>query len=77
VADLYDRFDSDTHHLCHLTKLKQSGTAEDFIAAFEHLDFKTKGMSDAFFRGFISGLKDEICAHVLMALPQTCLEATQ
>jgi hypothetical protein len=61
VAELYDRFDSDTHHLGRLTKLKQSGTVEDFIATFEHLDFRTEGMSDAFFREcFISGLKDEI-----------------
>jgi hypothetical protein len=78
VAELYDRFDSDTHHLGRLTKLKQFGIVEDFIAAFEHLDFRTEGMSDAFFREcFISGLKDEICAHVLMARPQTWLEATQ
>ena len=51
---------------------------EYFIVAFEHLAFRTKGMSDAFFREFfISGLKDEICAHVLMARPQNWLEATQ
>jgi len=51
---------------------------EDFIAAFEHLYFRTEGMSDAFFREcFIIGLKDEICAHVLMAHPQTWLEVTQ
>jgi hypothetical protein len=29
--ELYDRFDSDTHHLGRLTKLKQSGIVEDFI----------------------------------------------
>jgi hypothetical protein len=41
---------------------------EDFIAAFEHLNFWTEGMFDAFFQEcFISGLKDEIRAHVLMA----------
>jgi hypothetical protein len=51
---------------------------EDFIVVFEHLDSITEGMSDALFREcFISGLKDEICAHVLMARPQTWLEATQ
>jgi hypothetical protein len=38
-------------HLGHLTKLKQSGTVEDFIASFEQLDFRTEGMSDAFFSG--------------------------
>jgi hypothetical protein len=59
VAELYDRFDSNTHHLGHLTKLKQSGTVEDFIATFEHLAFRMEGMSDAFFREcFINGLKD-------------------
>jgi hypothetical protein len=70
VVELYDRFDSDTHHLGRLTKLKHSGTVEDFIVAFENLAFRTEGMSDAFFREFfIIGLKDEICAHVLMARP--------
>jgi hypothetical protein len=70
VAELYERFDTDTNHLGHLTKLKQSRTMDDFIAAFECLDFRTKGMYDAFFREcFISGLKDEIRAHVLMAWP--------
>jgi hypothetical protein len=39
MAELYERFDTDTNHLVRLTKLKQSGTIEDFIAAFEHLDF--------------------------------------
>jgi hypothetical protein len=35
-------------------------------------------MSDDFFREcFISGLKDEICAHVLMAQPQIWVEATK
>jgi hypothetical protein len=49
VADLYEHFDTDTNHLGHLTKLKQSGTMEDFITTFERLDFRTEGMSDAFF----------------------------
>jgi hypothetical protein len=78
VAELYERFDTDTNHLGRLTKLKQSGTVEDFIAAFERLAFRTEGMSDAFFREcFISGLKDEIRAHVLMARPQSWVEATK
>jgi hypothetical protein len=77
VAELYERFETDTNHLGHLTKLKQSGTVEDFIATFERLDFRTEGMSDAFFREFfISGLKDEIQAHVLVAQPQSWVEAT-
>jgi hypothetical protein len=71
VAELYECFDTDTNHLGRLIKLKQSGTVEDFIVAFERLAFRTEGMSDAFFRGcFISGLKDEIRAHVLMARSQ-------
>jgi len=72
VVELYELFDTDTNHLGHLTKLKQSGTVEDFIASFEHLAFRTEGMSDSFFQEFfISGLKDEIRAHVLMAWPQS------
>jgi hypothetical protein len=35
VTELYECFDTDTNHLGHLTKLKQSGTIEDFIASFE------------------------------------------
>jgi hypothetical protein len=49
VAELYECFETDTNHLGCLTKLKQSGIVEDFIASFEHLDFHTEGMSDAFF----------------------------
>jgi hypothetical protein len=78
VAEFYEHFDTDTNHLGHLKKLKQSGIVEDFIASFEHLAFRTEGMSDAFFREcFISGLNDEIWAHVLMARPQSCVEATK
>jgi hypothetical protein len=78
VAEIYERFDTDTNHLGHLTKLKQSRTMEDFIVGFEHLDFRIEGMSDVFFRDcFISGLKDEIHAHVLMAQPQSWVEATK
>jgi hypothetical protein len=61
VVELYARFDTDTHYLGHLTKLKQSSIVEDFITAFDHLAFRTEGMLDAFFREcFISGIKDEI-----------------
>jgi hypothetical protein len=70
VAELYERFDTNTNHLGRLTMLKQLGTVEDFIVSFERLAFRTEGMSDAFFREcFIIGLKDEIRAHVLMARP--------
>jgi hypothetical protein len=61
-----------------LKKLKQSGTMEYFITSFERLDFRTEGISDVFFEEcFISGLKDEICAHVLMDWPQNWVEATK
>jgi hypothetical protein len=39
LTELYERFNTDTNHLGRLTKLKQSGTVEDFIAAFERLAF--------------------------------------
>jgi hypothetical protein len=78
LEKLYERFDTDTNHLNHLTKLKQSGTVEDFIVSFECLAFQTEGMYDAFFREcFISGLKDEIRAHVLMAQTQSWVEDTK
>jgi hypothetical protein len=78
VADLYELFDTDTNHLGRLTKLKQYETVEDFIDSFERLDFQTEGMFDAFFQEcFINGLKDVICAHVLMAWPQSWVEATK
>ena len=41
VVEIYECFNTDTNHLGHLTKLKQFGTVEDFIAAFERLDFRT------------------------------------
>jgi hypothetical protein len=44
VVELYERFDTNNHYLGHFTKLKQSGTLEDFISAFEHLDFRMEGM---------------------------------
>jgi hypothetical protein len=49
VVEIYERFDTDTNHLGHLTKIKQLGIVEDFIATFECLAFRTEGMSDAFF----------------------------
>jgi hypothetical protein len=78
VEEIYECFDNETNHLEHLTKLKQSRIVEDFIASFECLSFWIEGMSDAFFREcFISGLKDEIHAHVLMAWPQSWVEDTK
>jgi hypothetical protein len=78
VAELYECFDIDTNHLGHLTKMKQLGTVEYFIAAFECLAFRTEGMSDAFFQVcFINDLKNEIWAHVLMAWTEIWVEATK
>jgi hypothetical protein len=50
VAELYDRFDTDTHSLGHLTKLKQFGTMEEFITTFDKLDFRTDDMFDSIFQ---------------------------
>jgi hypothetical protein len=78
VADLYEHFDTNTRHLGRLTKLKQSSTLEYFIASFECLAFRMEDMSDVVFSEcFISGLKDEICDHVLMDLSQSWVEATK
>jgi hypothetical protein len=78
VAELYECFDTNTNHLGHLTKLKQSRIVEVFIVSFEHLAFRTEGMYDAFFQEFfINGLKDDLQAHVLMAQPQSWVEATK
>jgi hypothetical protein len=78
VVEIYEHFDTDTNHSGCLKKLKQSGTMEYFIATFESVEFWTKDMSDAFFREcFISGLKDKICAHVLMAWHQSWVEGTK
>ena len=50
VAYIYEHFDTNTNHLGHLEKLKQSGTVKEFIYAFERLDFYKDGMSEDFFR---------------------------
>jgi hypothetical protein len=76
VVKIYEHFDTDTHHLVHLTKFKQTIPMEVFIVSFEQLAFRTEGMTYAFFREcFISGLKDEIFSHVLMAHARNWLEA--
>jgi len=47
--------------------MKQFGTVEEYIIYFEKFSFWTKGISDTFFyECFISGLKDNIQAHVLI-----------
>jgi hypothetical protein len=70
VENIYECFDTDTNHLGYLIKLKKSSTMEYFIASFERLNFRTEGMSDAFFREcLINGLKNDIHGHVLMDRP--------
>jgi hypothetical protein len=59
--ELYEHFDMNTHHLGHMTKLKQSRTVEYFIVSFENLSFRREGMTNYFFwECFICDLKDEI-----------------
>jgi hypothetical protein len=53
VTEIYDCFDTDTHHLSCLTKLKQTGPMENCIVSFEQLDFRTEGMTDVFFQGIL------------------------
>jgi hypothetical protein len=78
VVELYDYFDTHTQSLGLKTKLKQSGIVEEFIDTFGKLTLSIEGMSNTFFpECFISGLKDDIRAQVLMTFPQTWLEATQ
>jgi hypothetical protein len=78
VEEIYESFDTDPNHLGCLKKLKQSISVEYFIATFERLAFHIEGMSDAFFREFfISGLKNEIPSHVLMARPHSWVKATK
>jgi hypothetical protein len=77
-AELYECFDTDTNHLGRLKKWKKSGTVEEFIISFKELAFRIEGMSDVFLQEcFINGLKYEIHAHVLMAHPQSWVEATK
>lgn len=61
-----------------LTKLRQTGTVEEYITAFEALAFRTKGLTDEFYMEcFISGLKEAIKAQVLLHHPPTWNEACQ
>jgi hypothetical protein len=39
MEEPYELYETETNHLVCLTKLKQLGTVEDFIATFERLDF--------------------------------------
>jgi len=73
---LQDRFDQESSFLGHLTKLRQTGTMDEYITAFEALAFHTWGLSDVFYTEcFISGLKEAIKAQVLLHHPPTWTEA--
>ena len=67
---LQDRFDQESSFLGRLTKLRHTGTVEEYITAFESLVFRTWGLLDAFYTEcFISGLKEAIRAQVLLHHP--------
>eukprot|EP00253_Pinus_taeda_P014055 PITA_14055 len=75
---LRDRFEQEDSYLGRLTKLRQIGTVEEYISAFEGLAFRTKGLTDEFYTEcFISGLKEAIKAQVLLHDPPTWTEACQ
>jgi hypothetical protein len=77
-VDIYESFELDTYYLGCLRKLKQYHTIEDYMSFFEKLYFHTEVMLDTFFREcFISCLKEEICAQVLMHFPTTWLEDSE
>ena len=73
---LKNRFEQEDSFLGRLTKLRQTGTVDEYITAFEALAFRTWGLSDAFYTEcFISGLKEAIKAQVLLHHPPTWTEA--
>jgi len=64
------------HYFGRFTKIQQFGTIEEYIYAFEQLDFHTKCMTYTFFKKcFISGLKEEIHSQVLLAFPTTWIKS--
>ena len=72
------RFEQEDSFLGRLTKLRQTGTVDEYITAFEALAFRTKRLSDEFYMEcFISGLKEAIKAQVLLHHPPTWPEACQ
>eukprot|EP00253_Pinus_taeda_P020265 PITA_20265 len=73
---LRDRFEQEDSYLGRLTKLRHTGTVDEYITAFEGLAFCTKGLTDEFYtKCFISGLKEAIKAQVLLHHPPTWTEA--
>jgi len=73
---LRERFEQEDSFLGRLTKLRQTGTVDEYITAFEALAFRIWGLTDAFYTEcFISGLKEAIKAQVLLHHPPTWTEA--
>ena len=75
---LISHFGSDAYEdsMGELTKLKQTTTVRDYQEQFEILANKTQGLPENFFTScFISGLKKEIRANVLMFKPTTTMQA--
>eukprot|EP00253_Pinus_taeda_P024423 PITA_24423 len=73
---LTNRFDQESSFLGRLTKLRQTGTVDEYITTFKALAFRTRGLSDVFYMEcFISGLKEAIKAHVQVHHPPTWTEA--
>ncbi|GFZ15698.1 hypothetical protein Acr_25g0001070 [Actinidia rufa] len=59
-----------------LTKLKQTATVKEYLEQFELLANKTQNLPESFFTScFISGLKGEIKANVLMFRPTNTTKA--
>jgi len=76
TKSLRDRFEQEDSFLGRLTKLRQTGTVDEYIIAFEALAFRTWGLTDVFYTEcFISGLKEAIKAQVLLHHPPTWTEA--
>jgi len=72
------RFEQEDSFLGRLTKLRQTGTVDEYITAFEALAFRTKSLTDEFYMEcFISCLKEAIKAQVLLHHPPTWTEACQ
>ena len=73
---LTECFDQESSFLGHLTKIRQTGTVDEYVTAFEALAFCTRDLSDAFYTEcFINHLKEDIQAHVRLHHPPTWLEA--
>jgi len=65
AKSLRSRFEQEDSFLGRLTKLRQTGTVEEYITTFEALAFRIKGLTDEYYMEcFIFGLKEAIKAQV-------------